>query len=96
MSVLTLPSVPEPAEVRERWWEAERTGAPSVDLVAALTDVVWNAWGTVLHGAGADRAWVAAVLDGYRRELWLWTARERTWEQTASGLAGRVVRRLPA
>ena len=32
----------------------------------------------------------------FRRELWLWLIGDRQWLQYVTGLAGRVVRRLPA
>ncbi len=36
------------------------------------------------------------VVIANKRELWLWLMGERQWIQFLSGLAGRVVRRLPA
>lgn len=36
---------------------------------------------------------VRAICRGYERELWLWLVGERTWEQCADGLLGRVLRR---
>ncbi len=46
----------------------------------------------------SERAWaeIAAACAGYRRELWLWLAGERTWQQCAGGLAGRISRRQAA
>jgi len=43
-----------------------------------------------------DRDRFQEIIIGYRRELWLWVMGERTWAQCASGLLGRVQRRLPA
>ena len=40
----------------------------------------------MLERAGIDRADFAGIVVGYRRELWLWLAGERTWEQCCSGL----------
>ncbi len=34
------------------------------------------------------------IVVGYRREIWLWLAGERTWAQCCSGLIGRISRRL--
>ncbi len=31
----------------------------------------------------------------YKRELWLWLAGDRQWLPFLTGLAGRVVRRMP-
>jgi len=36
------------------------------------------------------------VVIANKRELWLWLMGERQWIQFLSGLAGRVIRRLPA
>ena len=35
----------------------------------------------------------ARIVVAYRRELWLWLAGERTWDQACSGLVGRISRR---
>ena len=56
---------------------------------------LWGRW-RVLATAGMGRAELEAVVDGYRRELWLWMAGERTWQQCCSGLIGRITRRLVA
>jgi len=89
-----VPTIDEPAQWRQTWWAAERAGHDPEDLVMAITAEAWTAWGRVLASAGADRSWLATVVGGYRRELWLWLVGERTWEQTCTGLAGRVTRRL--
>jgi hypothetical protein len=34
------------------------------------------------------------IVLGYRREIWLWLAGERTWAQCCSGLVGRINRQL--
>jgi hypothetical protein len=31
----------------------------------------------------------------HRREIWLWGMGDRSWQQVAEGLRGRVLRRLP-
>ena len=56
---------------------------------------LWGRW-RVLERSGVDRAAFAEVLGGYRRELWLWLAGERTWAQCCSGLLGRLARRFPS
>lgn len=71
------------------------------DLQALVTgpggpvDWLWDRW-RVLGTAGMGRAELGSVVDGYRREIWLWLAGERTWEQCCSGLVGRISRRLAA
>lgn len=89
-----LAEVAEPLALREAWWACERDGEPVPDLLGAVTDLAWSAWAEGL--AGVDRAWLAAIVAGHRRELWLWLAGERTWDQALTSLAGRVHRRLPA
>ncbi len=68
-------------------------------MLPAAGDVgglLWAAWGEVIAGAGMGRVAFDAIVDGYRRELWLWVIGERQWEPTIAGLAGRLVRRMPA
>jgi hypothetical protein len=48
----------------------------------------------VLASVGVDRASFGAIASAYRRELWLWLAGERTWQQCCSGLLGRLERRM--
>jgi len=88
--------VAEPVELRAAWWAAERTGEAHPDLVGTLVEVLRAAWAVPLSEAGVGGRWLEAVVEGYRRELWLWVAGERTWEQASTGLAGRASRRLPA
>ena len=57
---------------------------------------LWERWRPALEPAGMDREPFVDVIIGYRRELWLWLAGERLWEQFIVGLAGRVARRLPS
>jgi hypothetical protein len=96
---LDLPLPDEPAELRRRTralveQDPER-GAAVVDAGAFLADPLWERWGPALESAGMDRDRFAGIVTGYRRELWLWVMGERTWAQSAGGLAGRVRRRLP-
>jgi len=91
-----LAALPEPVDLRGRWWAAETAGVPHPDLGTEIGDDAWRRWGPQLESAGVDRAWLGSVVDGYGRELWLWMAGERTWAHVAEGLAGRVLRRLPS
>jgi hypothetical protein len=59
-----------------------------------ITRRLWQAWGPELRGRGMPRREFREVVQGYRRELWLWVAGERTWRQCAEGLEGRTRRRL--
>ena len=57
---------------------------------------LWSRWQPVLEPAGCSREAFVQIVESTRRELWLWLLEDRRWEQYVSGLAGRVVRRLPA
>ncbi len=48
----------------------------------------------MLASVGVDRTSFGVIAAAYRRELWLWLAGERTWQQCCSGLLGRLERRL--
>jgi hypothetical protein len=65
------------------------------DEDAGLADALWASWSEDLAPAGMDREAFGRVVVGYRRELWLWILGDRSWTQAATGLAGRVLRRLP-
>lgn len=95
-----LPLPEEPVELRRRTralaQEAPERAAALIDAAEWIADPLWARWGELLEPAGMSRARFCEVAAGYRRELWLWVMGERTWEQSAGGLAGRVRRRLPA
>jgi len=57
---------------------------------------LWSRWQPVLEPAGCTREDFVEIVMSTRRELWLWLLGDRRWEQYVTGLAGRVVRRLPA
>lgn len=59
-----------------------------------LAGWLWRRWGPELRKRGLRRRDFVAIAAGYQRELWLWVMGERTWQQAASGLRGRVVRRV--
>lgn len=58
-------------------------------------EVLWARWAGALESAGMTRPVFEATVRAYRRELWFWVLGDRTWEQAVSGLAGRLLRRLP-
>ena len=90
---------PEPLEVRARARAlAEQAPERGLALVAEggwIAGLLWEAWAPELERAGLDRSSFGEIVTGYGRELWLWVMGERTWAHCASGLAGRVRRRLP-
>jgi hypothetical protein len=93
-----LPLPEEPAALRHQTralaQEAPERAAALLDAGEWLAGPLWEHWGPALEAAGMSRARFLQVVAGYRRELWLWVMGERTWAQSAGGLAGRVRRRL--
>ena len=89
--------VPDEPTVRaEGWLHAVNEG---VDLERVLigddgvTSWLWTRWRS-LSTSGLDERALGTIVLGYRRELWLWLAGERTWGQCCSGLIGRITRRI--
>jgi hypothetical protein len=93
---LELPA--EPVELRDALYEGLLNGG---EWREGFSDEVcigvwlWNRWRAALEPAGLSRERFIQIITDYRREVWLWLSGERTWEQSISGLAGRVGRRLP-
>jgi hypothetical protein len=99
---LTVTSVPvlhvpdEPAALAARWLAAVLDGRELADVLTDDDGVVtwlWARW-RFLASAGLGEDAFRLVVLGYRRELWLWLAGERTWAQCCSGLIGRISRRI--
>ncbi|HXW38195.1 MAG TPA: hypothetical protein VEJ44_00760 [Acidimicrobiales bacterium] len=57
---------------------------------------LWKLWRPALEPFGMTREDFVDHVVADRRELWLWLIGDRQWLQFVTGLAGRVVRRLPA
>jgi hypothetical protein len=97
---LELPLPEEPvalgAETRAVVERSPAAGAALIDRGEWIAEPLWRCWGAALERAGMSRARLVRIAAGYRRELWLWVMGERTWAQCASGLRGRVLRRLSA
>jgi hypothetical protein len=95
---LVLPVPAEPADLRALLRAALLDGVGWQERFGAelgVGDVLWSAWGDALSGSGLPREQFDVVLRGYRREVWFWVLGDRIWPQMASGLGGRLVRRLP-
>ncbi len=56
---------------------------------------LWGRWRPALEPNGFTREDFVDQVIANKRELWLWLMGERQWIQYLSGLAGRVIRRLP-
>ena len=95
---IRLEMPPEPTALRLTLRDALLGGADWVALFGedlGLGDTLWASWGSALEAAGLSRTAFVAVVAGYRRELWFWLLGDRIWAQVATGLAGRMARRLP-
>ena len=97
--VKELPLPPEPAELRAETRalieESPEKGIRLVNEGHPLTGLLWEEWGERLIGGGMDYERFLQVTRGYAGEIRLWVMGERTWDHCVSGLAGRVLRRLP-
>jgi hypothetical protein len=93
--VLHVPD--EPTARAEGWLAAVLDGQELGDVVGAEKDGItawfWSRWRT-LASVGMSEEGLGEIVLGYRRELWLWLAGERTWTHCCSGLIGRINRRL--
>jgi hypothetical protein len=89
--------VPDEPVVRGEAWLAAVLGGQALESVLTDEDGVaawlWSRWRS-LASAGLTEEGLAQITLGYRRELWLWLAGERTWAQCCSGLIGRINRRI--
>jgi hypothetical protein len=87
----------EPVARAEVWTDAVVGEGRDLEEVLTAADGLapwlWSRWRS-LTSAGMTEDELAQVVVGYRREIWLWLAGERTWVQCCSGLIGRVGRRL--
>jgi hypothetical protein len=99
LTVTSLPSlhVPDEPTVRaEAWLAAVVDGNDLTSVLSAddgLVNWLWSRWSTLGHAGVTHDEFVRIVVE-YRRELWLWLAGERTWNQACSGLVGRISRRI--
>jgi hypothetical protein len=97
--VKELPLPPEPAELRAETRalieETPKEGIRLVNEGHPLAGLLWEEWGEKLIGAGMDYEGFLQIARGYAGEVRLWVMGERTWDHCVSGLAGRVLRRLP-
>ena len=94
-----LPLPPEPAELRaETRTLVENSPEEGIRLVndaRFIADPLWEEWGAELEGACMGYERFLQITRGYAKEIWLWVMGERPWDHCISGLAGRLLRRLP-
>jgi hypothetical protein len=95
LPVLHVPD--EPTVLADGWLGAVLDGRELAEVLgdekSGVTAWFWSRWRT-LSSAGLNEQDLGLIVLGYRRELWLWLAGERTWAQCCSGLIGRIYRRL--
>ncbi len=95
-----LPLPPEPAELRTETRalieDSPEEGIRLVNEGYFLVDLLWEEWGVELEEAGMGYERFLQITRGYAGEIRLWVMGERPWEHCVSGLAGRVLRRLPS
>jgi hypothetical protein len=95
-----LPVPDEPtelkAEARALLEDSPEEGGRVIADAAFVSDLLWEVWKTDLQGAGMDHDRFLEISRSYAGEFRLWVVGERPWDHCAAGLAGRLLRRLPA
>jgi hypothetical protein len=94
-------SVPvEPVEIKARTRtlleDSPEEGSRVIAEAAFVSDLLWEKWGADLEGAGMGYDRFLEISRSYAGEFRFWIVGERPWDHCAAGLAGRLVRRLPA
>jgi hypothetical protein len=94
-------SVPdEPTELKTRiralLEDSPEEGGRVIADAAFVSDLLWEEWRSDLEGAGMGFDRFLEISQSYAGELRFWVVGERTWDHCAAGLAGRLLRRLPA
>jgi len=94
-------SVPdEPTElkagIRALLEESPEEGGHVIADAAFVCDLLWEEWRADLEGAGMDYDRFLEISRSYAGEFRFWVVGEHPWDHCAAGLAGRLLRRLPA
>jgi hypothetical protein len=99
-AIKRFPVPDEPTEVkvetRALLEDAPEEGSRVIADAAFVSDLLWEQWGTGLEAAGIDYGRFLEISRTYAGEFRLWVVGERPWNHCAAGLAGRLLRRLPA
>ena len=95
---LPLPDEPTElkAETRAILEDSPEEGSRLIADAAFVSDFLWEEWGADLEAAGMGYERFMEISRSYAGELRLWVVGERPWGHYAAGLAGRLLRRLPA
>ena len=95
-----LPVPDEPtetkAETRTLLEDSPEEGSHVIADAAFVSDLLWEEWRADLEGAGMGYERFLEISRGYAGEFRIWVVGERPWDHCAAGLAGRLLRRLPA
>ena len=76
--------------------DSPEEGGRVIADAAFVSDLLWGEWRADLEGAGMGYDRFLEISRSYAGELRLWVVGERPWDHCAAGLAGRLLRRLPA
>jgi hypothetical protein len=99
-AIKRLPVPDEPTEIKARTRalleNSPEEGCRVIADSAFVSNLLWEEWRTDLQRAGMDYRLFLEISCGYAGELRLWVVGERPWDHCAAGLAGRLLRRLPA
>jgi len=95
---LPVPDEPTETKVETRALleDSPEEGGRAIADAAFVSDLLWEQWGADLEGAGMDYTRFLEISRSYAGEFRLWVVGERPWNHCAAGLAGRLLRRLPA
>ena len=99
-AIKRLPVPDEPTELKVRTRalleDSPEEGSRVIADAAFVSDLLWKEWGADLEEAGMDYERFMEISRSYAGELRFWVVGERPWDHCAAGLAGRLLRRLPA
>ena len=93
-----MPDEPKEVKVETRALleETPEEGSRVIADAAFVSDLLWDQWATDLEAAGMGYGRFLEISRSYTGEFRLWVVGERPWSHCAAGLAGRLLRRLPA
>ena len=95
-----LPVPDEPTETKAKTRalleDSPNEGGRVIADAAFVADLLWVEWGADLEGAGMGYGRFLEISRSYAGEFRFWVVGERPWNHCVAGLAGRLLRRLPA
>jgi hypothetical protein len=76
--------------------DSPEEGGRVIADAAFVCDLLWEEWRADLEAAGMGYERFLEISRSYAGEFRFWVVGERPWDHCAAGLAGRLLRRLPA